>query len=795
MDAAALIVGIDDYRDLPLDGSVKDALEATDWLTSIGVSPARIRLHIAPKAGDKPATQAGVTVKGATRDEIWASIVDLRGEKGDRLYVFLSGHGYYLAATGPIYLCQDWSPAFSHKNLDIRSFVELFLSFDFRDQLMVVDACQNAAVDPIYRDPFVGAGHGVGALPVKPANGLVLCCAAAALQYAPIVDNRGLLTRHLLANLRLAPDNLPPTASDALFYDWATGVARLDLRPLFDNAIAGEVSDAALKHGGQTPTLQAHGRATAERRWFVQEMPNWPTTKLTVDARSLDGLYRIALGLQPPASELILTAKSTFPYTCLVPVGRHLIGRCEPIPNWRANPTSTNPIQIVDPAPPLDFDISPAGQDRDVEPFNLNMVDPSGAEAWELNGDDYKAVGVATGVDKAPPPGELWIETHERGPDIHLNGVAFEEGARVARDLRDRLTKRLAERRPGFELALTLPGQAWALQRPNLRLELPPGGVEGLVGFLGPEPLIRIDRIGADPEAFPPKLLSADRLALRSWIRLDPGDYRIRVETPWGVALATVALGEVPVTMTVPQPVGREPLRNLAPRGEEPWPEGELFRIHPPADDGRGFRTLGRPRAPRLHLILWESDGDPLGLATVVSNPPWVTLLASTADQQRRVEPFSRLPWAEWDLAVGAGRLDAVDLDQAARRLSEGSPEANTGELDLFRLAMGYAAWGQGKTSLIREFLEGLSPAAREVPDATLLRLEADEWATTEALNPPMFRWGVLLAPRRAPRTVLPGEPSPFSSWAVYETQSLGEPLDGAYEAHSPRPRRSFRKG
>ena len=165
MQASALVVGIDQYDRAPaLSGAVKDALEAVQWLLQIGLQPARIRLHISPIPGAPVPLPTGITAQGATRDEIWKSITALRAETGDRLYVLLSGHGFYLAESGPIYLCRDWSLDDSpDKNLGIYAYADFFSSFGFLDQFFVVDACQNYDVDPRDRSSIrpgqIGRAH------------------------------------------------------------------------------------------------------------------------------------------------------------------------------------------------------------------------------------------------------------------------------------------------------------------------------------------------------------------------------------------------------------------------------------------------------------------------------------------------------------------------------------------------------------------------------------------------------------------------------------------------------------
>ena len=192
------------YRVLMLTGCVQDARETVSWLRSIDVPADRIRMHLGA-AGAAP-DHEGVAALGATRDQIWASIAEMQAWEGERLFVILSGHGYYLPDHGPIFLAQDWSRTFSTKNLAINAYADFFQSLLFRNVIFVVDACANYDVDPTYRSAIVPLGpENAKALP-NPANAVTLCCAASQGQLAPVVEGRGLMLRRLLEVLKEAPD-------------------------------------------------------------------------------------------------------------------------------------------------------------------------------------------------------------------------------------------------------------------------------------------------------------------------------------------------------------------------------------------------------------------------------------------------------------------------------------------------------------------------------------------------------------------------------------------------------------
>ena len=293
MEASALVVGIDGYVNLPqLQGSAQDALGVANLLVDLGVPKDRIYLHVTPTAGQAVVPPSGVAMNPAKRDDIWESIVEIGKTEGERLFVFLSGHGYYLAESGPIFLTQEWSQTSCAKNLDITTYARYFRSLKFRDQLFVVDACQSYATDPIYKSPIAGCGPDIANSTPSPGNGLVLCCAADQGQYAVVSEGRGLLIRTLLSGVKTAlGGKLRLEVRDAIYYDWRTGSQRLDLRPLFDYYIRPTVAKAAsAEKSTQTPTIQPQGRSSGETIWHILDFQPPPAAQFNICAAPEEGL-------------------------------------------------------------------------------------------------------------------------------------------------------------------------------------------------------------------------------------------------------------------------------------------------------------------------------------------------------------------------------------------------------------------------------------------------------------------------------------------------------------------------
>lgn len=759
MNAAALVVGIDEYESLPgLSGCTTDALEAVDWLMSIGVEPKRIRLHLATSRA--VSIPEGVIRLTAERDAIWKSIVGLRQETGERLFVFLSGHGYFILESGPIFLAQDWSSDNSNKNMDVWAFARHFQGLKFRDTLFVVDACQNQDTADIYRSTVDVAGPGKKITP-KPQNGVLLCCAAAQGQYAPVVDGRGLLTRKLLQVLREAPDAIPPNAREAFVYDWRTGSARLNLLPLFRFVVAPWVTKAAQPHI-QTPTATPYGRLANEWGLMVRDL-EIEVTPLKITATPLDGVDTITLQLRPATMDHQLpTQEAPLPFTGVAPTGRRLIAYCLPASGWEAD-DRTRDIASVSKALDLRFTLNqpPAPPPPDQDAFNLRVIDDDGNSVGELLDADYKAVGVdpEAAFKTAFPAGSPGVEHHETGPDVFLNGSEFDVARAAAVRLRNRLSDQLLSRGIRRQITITPPGLDPRTSQPNVKLTLPDGGPAGFVGYLGEEPLIRIERPGQEGEP-PVKSLTANRVADLPWLRLDPGSYRATVDAPWG--RSSVMIDVEPTgsqVVELPRPVGQPPLRNRlvgSPLHDLTIADGRDGASWMSIDTAFQADHLAAPTLPGLSLLIDRRDG----------------LL--------RVEPYSDLPWREWDQLIGAGRLDAVDLDASLARLA-GAREGV--DVEVLRLALGYAAWAQQRRELIGAFIDPLSPTFRYATDAVLLRLEAANEVTFTPLAPPLLRWGVQLM-HRAPETEIAAWPSPTSVWSVYEgmvVETEPEPEPFAY--------------
>jgi hypothetical protein len=185
-DAAAtwaLIIGIDSYDNFKgLTGAARDAAAAVTWLRHLGVPDAQILLHAAPCDAAKPELDAlGLTCHGCTEPEIWASFVTLMNNRGSKLYVFLSGHGFCEPGGDRVFLTREASDKVT-KNLGIDWYAKFLRGQDYTTQYLVMDGCLNVPYTGEVRSRFVAGAQSGVALP--PPRGKSFRCSASPRRWA-----------------------------------------------------------------------------------------------------------------------------------------------------------------------------------------------------------------------------------------------------------------------------------------------------------------------------------------------------------------------------------------------------------------------------------------------------------------------------------------------------------------------------------------------------------------------------------------------------------------------------------
>jgi hypothetical protein len=755
MQDAALVVGIDQYDYAPaLSGTVSDALEMVEWLLSIGVPPDRIRLHLAPIPAD-PNLLHGIIAQDATRQDIWNSILAIRSMPGQgrRLYVLLSGHGFYLAEGGPVFLCRDWSPDDNpDRNLGIYAHADFFCSLSFKDQFLVLDACQNYDIDSIYRSNIPPGLPPTKSTIPDPANGLTLCCAASQGQLAIIDQGRGLLTRNLLAALRAAGrGQVPAAAQDSLVLDWQSGDLNIDLRPLFQYVVSQAViQGATLQNVSQTPTIQPRGRATTEPYSIIQDVSNIKLSSISVDAVDSAGVDVVRLELRPPVRELHLPP---LPFKGFAPSGSQVIAMCIAHNGWDASPPLA---RSAGSGLSVKFDVKPvsappATASPELTQFNLRVIDSKGHIQSVLTDTDYSAAGVQPD-SLAQMPSQPLIVPHEYGPDISWRGVSIERANVMAETLSDQLSERLSRVRPDLQIMISPPGRTVHQSRPNLRIRFQTRDSRAIAGYLTDEPLIKIERIGGPLDSHT-VTFSVAQLMRRPLIRLFPGAYRLVADMPWGLGVSEVEVDHDGIaSCPFPEVPGRRPLRNLI--------------------AAQGFARFDHGRNGVGYWVAPGTDGEsekPVRFADLSSTGEIAYLLLEKAGPYWRAEPYSSVASLDWDLIFGAGRLDAIHLPEALHRLSSYTSELN--QPQLIRIALAYAARSQGNSVLVQTLLSQLPSRWLYVPDVQLLQARTDA-EPPQILQPPLLRWGVELMRQRSMPVEFPGMLSPISTWTVFQDNS-----------------------
>lgn len=755
MDAAAIVVGINEYHDpVPrLTGSVADAEQVAHWLVSIGVPPGRIVLHI---GGSREAPPTGVIViEDASRDAIWRTFYDLQNRQatGEILFVFMAGHGYYLSQGGPIFIAQDWDYGSTDKNFALNSYAEFCRSLGFARTLFFVDACQNKDVDDIYRSKIRAGEPGVPFTP-NTERGTLLCCATKQGQYAPVVDGSGLYTRRFLQMARNFPETIRES-TDSNVYDWTTGRVQLDVRKLLDNAVAAWVQrEAEVRGHKQNPTQYPFGQMASEAAFIIHAYQFEQLADILVDAGPLAAVEEVNVTLASIAPMRRLFPETDLPFKGRVPLHRSLHGHCLAREGWSSRPQAVqaSPIQAqvtwkFDLVPP---DVPTEGDST--ANYNLTVIGEDGKPSPDLTEAElamagvrlsdftFKNVGLSVGLGKTIS-----------GIDLRASSVQSGASQRAAYQLRDKLGSALRKKGIRRQITITKPGNDPLTTLPNVHVVV--NAEAARTSYLASEKLVSVEQLRDGP-AIASKH-SIDRFEKHPWMRLSRGVYRLKVEFPWGSAQCAFDVGEGGegdsiVEVELPFPVGGEPLRNR-------------YKVeHAQANI---WSTLVTQAGGRLSV----RNGNPSKLISRIPVPADAHILAELDESGlARAEPYSTLPWKEWDLIMSEGRFEDVDLAEAVARLSGVRGARKRADTNIFALGLAYVALARGEAKTVAALIERLSPVFLASPDARMLLNAISSKSQRLAEHErPFFRWSSELSDCE---TV----PRPISSsvWAVYRAEN-----------------------
>lgn len=754
----ALVVGIDEYDDpkIPrLHGAGADAVAVVGWLRALGVPDGQMLVHAAPAAHSRPAVEAlGLPVRGCTEPEIWASVYALQRKSGERLFVFLCGHGLYEPGSGRLFLTKEAGTFGAWTNLGIDAYSKLFRTMNFRRQFLVMDGCLNYPYSPTLRSTIVAAMHaGVVPAPPRPETTLVGCFAAAQGEKALEVNGRGLFLSQLLPVI----DPEGPHAL-ATYIDDTEGVRVVDLRLAVNDVVLPQVSLIAHRQGRrQTASCEVTGAGASWPAIPVYDIPAHSTARVRVvidpggavsDVRqirleSTDTVWRRFVPA-PPATAV------SVPIESVLPVGTPLLAHCvlRPAAPWTGTASQT---VVVDRDLDLLFKLQPppaAASSVGME-TEVNTVDAGGSVIDGMTPEAY------TAVDEALSGATAWINVarHETGPVL-----SAAPGHRVL------LAEKTAEIADAISRGTSADVHAAVARRTagdvpcGLMLVPPRGGAVRLAGALMDERVLTVEG----------QHFTLSEVATDPIVPAGPGVVAVRLTLPWGAWSSSVRVADgVTQRLRLPASVGVPPLRVGVLAGpDRPWREPgsvvllarskvtvEVFDgLRGPslgvlADRGRGVQ--GRD----AQLPAWSA------IAIVGGRKPLAFPLhrhggvAIARAGLVRAEPLSDIPRPEWDLLVSSGRLEALTADEAVGLTNDKWFDVVLG------LAGAYACFAHGHRDYLEVVLENLRNLDDTLPDVAILAATLDRQAgridpaTAHRLKAvgaaravPVFRWGIPLA-------------------------------------------------
>lgn len=772
----ALVVGIDAYANpedwKPLVGAVNDALAAVEWLRALGVPDDQILLCTGPAAGTSPAPAPpnwSQPNRPATVEGIWSALKVLRANRGERLFVFLSGHGVrgFDSVDTRLFIAQD-ADVDDVKNLGLRWYADFLRSLDYGRQYLFLDGCQTPVATAADAPPFrAGYQSQLRTVVADASVAQVLCTATKPGEEASedLGTRRGLFFRRLFEVL---DPHAPPPAIVSL--DPETGVPFLDLAKAMTIVGPAVSADADKLGGSQVPTIE--GDVAAGLR--------------ILDCPVADGTVELKISVVPPAgADAVATItlgspaarrwNQTLPippateHTVRVPIGWKIsalatmsddVHRIEPrLHEWPALTADTEFVFRIETGPPGTARIVAADEAGAAQTIRL----PSDA-----------AEAIASHLPAMPHAGApRYYVMGEAGElitdDLQLPTTAFgrQLGDLTARRRgwdTARLLLDVVDRHTASNIHPRLEGVTAADIDATLTFDLTEAHAHALAGPL-------LDIASVEVQGLQHRLSA---LAAQPSVTVDPGQVTIDLRLPWGEhhVVHSAAPGEH-LDIALPAHVGRPPLRV------------GLLAEHAPSQLPRARWTVIRTAGAALRGTVATSDGAALGKlvkrpasqgAVAVSAPDWKTppgewdavvtfrhekttycaplrgdgplVIATPRGAPPRAEPLSTAPLELWDQLLGAG-----DLTLAADRHVD--VEQLVGVSAVLGLAAGYALAMRGDHRGAREVLAAVDDAASGLADTAILRASIDgskrerraAVETLRGLGPttPLLRWGVPL--------------------------------------------------
>jgi hypothetical protein len=746
-DTWALVVGIDAYDNFKhLTGAANDSVEFVSWLRQLGVPAEKIMFHAAPCADAKAGVEAaGLQVGLCTDAEIWGSFRRLMEAEGERLFVFLAGHGLFEPGGVRVFLTQEAGEK-ELSNLGVEWYARLLRGLPFRRQFLILDGCQNIPYTPERRAAFGEGTHSV-VTPDAPRADVVqvLCCAAAQGEPAFEAEGRGLFSRSLLDALR----DEDPACVDI---DDSTGAIQLDvIRAVEAIAKPTTIAEASERyHQQQTPSVRIlHGETSRSVPISERDPPN--PVKLRVEVcpdRALPHVKRVRLFADENEWNRVLP----------VPPGRLRSLAYEGTLPRDLNLTAQCVVDHDDWLHPLPESVC-TDQDR-VVTFDLELPKgrPPRRAGVQLTDDQGRVLPLRFAKKRLASPDEF-SSLH-----IERDAFTFELPDTDADEMRSAGHSE-AER---FDLA-TPPSveaifRSFSRLRSSTAVELPitPTRARSLAGVLAAGAMVEVGDASAT-------LLE---LAEEPLIPVDGGPTAVRLELPWGSWSKRVLVEPgTTAVVTLPRSIGVPPLRARwlwDPTVGEPRPGSVITRVdlnRARLVDARGdvvgalakedglVTPNTRTWRGRLYVApgsvpaqqRWQRYVDTGGLRFPLSAIGAVGLALGKAP---RAEPLSLTDSPIWDRLVSAGHLDGLTAPEA-RELARGKWKNL-----LMGLAGAYACYASSELDFLSETLGNLHRLDPGVPDLVLLegahdmrreRRSARLAARLDDAGVPLFRWGIAI--------------------------------------------------
>jgi hypothetical protein len=701
-----LVVGIDEYdeKSIPrLGGAAADAIAAVIWLRGLGVPDRQIKLHAAPNTKVEPALKAlGLSYEVASLSAVWKSIQFLKKNSGDRLFVFLSGHGIYEPTKGRLFLTQDASPD-AMTNLGIDLYIAYLLSLDYSSQFLVMDGCLNYPYSPTRRMSIDAALYpGVAPPMPKPENSLVALFAASQGEQVPEIHERGAYLRHFFEQAAPSAPN-----ADAVVLDFTTGRKCVTARRLHRLIADRATRDAADLKPPITlnPGFMPFGRAGSLDDVVLFELPTEATSTIRVTTRPPEAAADISWlrlhcrtppfwhrRLPMPPDTKVLT-----PIANVVPKGLRVQLDVEMRPGSRW-PTPAESIVCetdVDREIPIDLQSlayrgrpAPGGEERVAIVAIDQTGDVIGGRIPDAVYSEIQREVTQTRVGNEP----VGIQVNESGPYL-----TFPVSGTAARNLVSTVVDRiLLATDPDIGIAIVV--QNPAPDTTALMFDMSAASPAQLAGPLADLRTVRLTppgqprtvswRTPIKPGAPDPRERSLSELSNYPFMPVPSGPLQVALDLPWGSWSQTIDVPKDEVRVVkLPAAVGVPPLRVRLAAG---WPPGSGMAglgntpnkasLHDPSRGKERQLSIERIGPDRWAVHLPEWNKQPSGQRIIrLAWPDGREVRVPAALNRRlgietsvsgvRVEPLSKSEQPLWDLLATAGRLDALN-DEEAQELS-----------------------------------------------------------------------------------------------------------------------------